>query len=205
MPLSKAHKAESRRKILDAAAALFRRHGYEGVGIDAIMADAGLTRGGFYAHFKSKNDLLAAVLDREADFTKRLRDVLARADDPRLDDALQVIGGYLNPDYREMVAAGCSLSSLATDAARAGPEAQAAFARRLRELVAQVARPLAASGAAAKGEEPDPRAPDPRALAAVATCVGGLLLGKASGDDAIGRTIMDASFAQVVRVLRDPE
>ena len=55
------HKAEVRRRIVECAASLFRRRGYDGVGIDAIMAEAELTRGGFYGHFKSKADLFAAV------------------------------------------------------------------------------------------------------------------------------------------------
>jgi protein phosphatase len=65
--------AQTRTRILDTAARLFREHGVDGVGIDAIMEAAGLTRGGFYGHFDSKEDLFEEVLRRKADFVVRLR------------------------------------------------------------------------------------------------------------------------------------
>ena len=62
MPLSQQHKARTRERILRSAGRVFRASGYEATGVDAVMAGAGLTRGGFYAHFGSKEELFAAVL-----------------------------------------------------------------------------------------------------------------------------------------------
>src|SRR3954447_25446538 len=61
MRYSSEHKKQTRRRILDAAAILFRRHGIDGVGVDAIMREAGLTHGGFYGHFASKEELAGEV------------------------------------------------------------------------------------------------------------------------------------------------
>ena len=86
MRYSSEHKPRTRSRILERAAALFRREDYRGVGIDRIMASADLTRGGFYAHFPSKAALFAEVLRQEPDFARRL-DAAA--------DAREVIAGYL--------------------------------------------------------------------------------------------------------------
>src|SRR5262245_23474179 len=67
-------KAATRERIIECAGRLFRRYGYNGVGIDDIMAAADLTRGGFYAHFGSKADLFAAAVSGELELSKRLRE-----------------------------------------------------------------------------------------------------------------------------------
>ncbi len=72
------HKARTRERILREAGRLFRRHGYQGVGIDRIMTRARLTRGGFYGHFPSKAALFAAVVDQGTDFVRRLREARGR-------------------------------------------------------------------------------------------------------------------------------
>jgi len=64
MPYTPAHKAETRKKIVESARRLFNRHGFTGVSIDEIMADAGLTRGGFYNHFNTKEELYAEVVQQ---------------------------------------------------------------------------------------------------------------------------------------------
>ena len=75
MGYSSEHKDRTRERVVTAAGRLFRRYGYNGVGIDEIMAAAGLTRGGFYAHFKSKHDLFAAALAEELELARQLRRV----------------------------------------------------------------------------------------------------------------------------------
>ena len=74
MGYSAEHVRRTRRRILDSAARVFRRVGYEAAGIDEIMAGAGLTRGGFYAHFASKAELFEAVIGDDLEFAERLRD-----------------------------------------------------------------------------------------------------------------------------------
>lgn len=66
MPYSPAHKARTRERIVESARHLFNRCGFAGVSIDEIMAEAGLTRGGFYNHFGAKEELYAEVVNEEA-------------------------------------------------------------------------------------------------------------------------------------------
>jgi TetR/AcrR family transcriptional repressor of nem operon len=165
------HKEATRRRILRRAASLFRREGYRGVGIDRIMAEADLTRGGFYAHFPSKSALFAEVLGQETDFVRRLRDSR---------DAREVISGYLDPENREKVARGCSLATLTNEVPRRGRAARAAFARQVEGLVAEVEAQLPAG-------LPDARA---RAVEAVALCVGGISLARGIGDESLAREVL---------------
>lgn len=168
------HKRESREKIVRAAGRLFRRHGYEGTGIDAVMAAAGLTRGGFYGHFRSKAALYRAVVADEHDFIERLR---ARESDADLPAAAAAIAAdYLAPAHRTQVMRGCSIAALAVDTGRADRPARAAYAAAVRELAAELGRGMA-------GANDDPRDPDPRALQTIALCVGGLLVANACGAD----------------------
>jgi AcrR family transcriptional regulator len=184
------HKAASQQRILDTAARLFRAHGYDGVGIDTIMAEAGLTRGAFYGHFASKENLFEAVLKREADFVVRMRRRDAKTKQALTEQALDVVHGYLAPQNSEKVANGCIMASLSIDAARASRKAKRAFADTLRELTNEFTRGL-------------PRAEplDPRALASLSLCVGGLILSRAVGDTALAERILAASEAAVAAQL----
>ncbi len=175
------HKAASRGKVLDTAARLFRANGYEGVGIDTIMAEAGMTRGAFYGHFPSKEDLFAAVLQREADFVVRMQRREGKTKQDLTKQAMDVVRGYLAPQNRERVANGCMMASLSIDTARASPAAQRAFAQTFSELIDEFTRGL-----------PRAKPYDPRALASLSLCVGGLILSRAVGDAALAKRILAA-------------
>lgn len=95
------HRERTRQRIIETAAALFRRHGYDGVGIERIMVESGLTRGGFYHHFASKADLLAAMLDGPADFARRIAECGSDDPDEVRAAALKVVDGYLAPANRD--------------------------------------------------------------------------------------------------------
>lgn len=165
------HKARTRARILEKAAALFREDGYRGVGVDRIMAAAGLTRGGFYAHFPSKAALFAEVLAQQPDFARRLR---------AADDAAEVIAGYLDPANREKIARGCSLATLTNEVPRRDRAARRAYAALVEELVEAFAAHVP-EGAA------DRRA---RALEAIVLCVGGIGLARGLGDSALARELL---------------
>lgn len=172
MRYSKDHKAQTRKRILRVASEQFRRHGYDGVSIDTLMEACGLTRGGFYGHFRSKQALYRAALAGEHGFVNLLRardatDTLGLAV-----QAEQVVSDYLAPDHRSRVIRGCTLASLAMETARAGAPAQRGYAKALRELVAEFERGL-----------DQPKNLDERALAAAAACIGGLLVSAACAAD----------------------
>ncbi|MBX2801274.1 MAG: TetR/AcrR family transcriptional regulator [Myxococcales bacterium] len=127
------HKQRSRGRILEAARRLFRRDGFDGASIDQVMKAAGLTRGAFYAHFSSKEDLVAHVLDIEAGLVKALHDAAA-GPRPRT-DALAALQHYLATSERRDVATGCPLVAHPVDAVRGGDERRAGYGRRLQSLV----------------------------------------------------------------------
>ncbi|HKJ25388.1 MAG TPA: TetR/AcrR family transcriptional regulator [Myxococcota bacterium] len=175
------HKARTRRRILREARRLFRRDGYDGVSLDAVMSAAGLTRGGFYKHFGSKADLFAEATAGEADFVRRLkareganRAALARG-------ALEVVSGYLHPANRERVGRGCDLAALSVDVARSGVRARRHHTAKVRALLDELERGL-----------PDARTPDPRALVSVALCVGGLTVARALTDPDLAEALLGA-------------
>jgi len=175
------HKTRTRRRILREARRLFRRDGYDGVSLEAVMAAAGLTRGGFYKHFRSKGDLFAEATAGEADFVRRLkarpgstRSALARG-------ALDVVAGYLRAENTERVGRGCDLASLSVDVARSGVRARRNHTAKVRALLEEFERGL-----------PDARPPDPRALVSIALCVGGLTVARALSDAALAEAMLDA-------------
>jgi len=182
------HKQRTRQRILDEAATLFRRHGYRGVGIDRIMAAAGLTRGGFYAHFSSKQELFAEVLDRESDFVRRLR----AARGPDAEGACAVIAGYLDPKNKSKVGRGCTLASLTGEVPRAGKPAHRAYASSVERLAAELELRM-----------PDGRADRrERALQAAALCVGAITIARGAGSEAVGTEMLAACRTQAVALVR---
>jgi TetR/AcrR family transcriptional regulator, transcriptional repressor for nem operon len=187
MGYSVEHKAHTRERIVQSAARLFRRYGYNGVGIDDIMAAAQLTRGGFYAHFRSKRDLFFAALAEELELARQLR----RGDAGNGEgsgSARALIDFYLDSANRKHVPSMCSLVSLSADVARGGEEASAAYTAALRDLIAALAERIPATA-------PEARA---RACAAVALCVGGAVLAQAVSDDALAEPLLEACRARAL-------
>lgn len=184
-------KQVSRARIIESAARLFRRYGYNGVGIDDIMAAANLTRGGFYAHFGSKQDLFAATLMEELELGRRLRDN-AETDGQQLAGAARaLIEFYLDVGNRKRMPTVCPLISLSSDVSRADAAASAAYTATLRDLVGAIARRVPGSPADANA----------RALAAMALCVGGVVLAQAVDDEELASTLLDACRTRVLAEL----
>jgi TetR/AcrR family transcriptional repressor of nem operon len=188
------HKARTRERILREAGRLFRRHGYRGVGIDRIMAAARLTRGGFYAHFASKAELFAAVVERGTDFVRRLGEARSGGLPANVEAACAVVSGYLDPANREKIARGCTLATLTQDVPRTGPAAKAAYARQVRDLAAEIEAHLPAD------LPPDVRRE--RALAVVILCVGGIGVGRSVGDEELAREALRTARDRACAVLR---
>jgi TetR/AcrR family transcriptional repressor of nem operon len=159
MPWPDEHKQETRDRIVDAAAAAFRTKGIDGVSIAEIMAEAGLTHGGFYAHFGSKEELVGAALKRSGSQT-----IGTLSKDPRID---AVIDTYLSAGHVAHPERGCPLAALGPELARAGEEVReglaAGVARRI-EFVRQLL--------------PKNEATEENATAIVACMLGGLVLAR---------------------------
>jgi len=111
------HKAETRQRIIAKAAEEFRRNGLNGIGIANLMSTLGLTHGGFYAHFKSKDDLIseASALILQENLGRMLEVAAAAPADRRLDT---ILDKYLSPQHRDNPAMGCALPSLVQELSR---------------------------------------------------------------------------------------
>lgn len=177
------HKPRTRRRILHAAARQFRAKGYRAAGVDEVMRAAGLTAGGFYAHFASKRALLAEALRGS------LEEARARlfAGLEGLEGAVwlrAVVGRYLSRAHRDDLAGGCALAALAAEAAREGPRPRQAVEAYVRELGAELApRTPPAPGLA----------PEDRVLATVALLSGALALARAVEDPQLSERILRAA------------
>jgi AcrR family transcriptional regulator len=190
MPYTAEHKSRTRARIVASASRLFNRHGFGGVSIDQIMAEAGLTRGGFYAHFPTKEALYAEAV------AHILRDHPAAGwDDFHVDFsavgaqlARQILEAYLSHRHHESVDESCPMITLSADVTRGGEEVRGAF----RTVLA------AMSGAFAAGLDGPAESSRPRSLALVAAVVGGMSLSRAVGDDRLADEIRAAVRAHVL-------
>lgn len=193
MPYSAEHKAETRTRILEAAGRLFRREGFRGVGIDTVMAEAGLTRGGFYAHFAAKEDLLRAVVSEVvfADLIRR-HEHDGREDPPAW--LATAIDGYLSEAHRDRAMEGvpdCPMAALAADVARAGPEVRAAFTEVARDLLETIAARI--EPRLDSSDEATDFDASERAIATAALLSGALAMSRAVDDKALSVKILEAA------------
>ena len=137
MRYEKGHKEQTRKRILEIAGAQFRAKGIEGTGVASLMADAGLTHGGFYAHFKSKHDLVREALSA-AHASNRETWAASKAARDRDEDGLEaLVRSYLRTVHRDRPEAGCAVAALAPEVARNDPKT--------RDIMAQAAGEMARS------------------------------------------------------------
>jgi TetR/AcrR family transcriptional regulator, transcriptional repressor for nem operon len=173
------HKEKTRAKILESAATAFRRQGYHATGVDKVMEEAGLTAGGFYAHFPSKDTLLAEALEHYAAKASGKIDLELKniAEGER---ARAIADRYLAASHRRHPEHGCPLPSLAAEVSRAGKKPRQAFERLVGGLITKIAAHL-----------PPDEAED-RAIAIAALCVGGMTLARAVHDPGFSDRILAA-------------
>jgi AcrR family transcriptional regulator len=169
-------------RIVEAAARAIRRSGYGGTGVADIMKDAGLTHGGFYAHFSSREAMLAEAADRAgADSVATLASVASTAPPQR---ALQkILDLYLSTQHLESLEIGCPVAALGSEMPRQAPEVRRAATRRIKEMIDLVARQSADWGQPGAHE---------RALVTVSTMVGALLLARAVDDPKLSKAVRAA-------------
>lgn len=139
MRFSKEHKAETRTRIVDKAGSLFRRHGAAGVSVPGLMKEAGLTHGGFYAHFASKDALIAEAVTAAIDATfEHFRSLARDAPDP----LAAIIENYVSAAHRDHPESGCAVAAVGSETARDSVEGGRAMAAGAERTVARLAAAL---------------------------------------------------------------
>ena len=179
-----AAKEASHERIVSAAARAIRRSGYDGTGVADVMKDAGLTHGGFYAHFPSREAMLAEAADRAgAEAVAASARVVAAAPPPQALRSL--LQAYLSKAHVQNAETGCPVVALGSEMPRQAPEVRRAATRRIKEMIDLVAR-----------QSPDWGQPGAheRALATVATMVGALLLARAVDDARLSDALRKAAL-----------
>jgi TetR/AcrR family transcriptional repressor of nem operon len=193
MPYSAQHKARTRARIVEAARKLFNRHGFELVSIDQIMAAAGLTRGGFYHHFDSKDALYAAAVTSFAEINPYRRALEAGPPLTPREMARALVDVYLGDAVFGDLDNHCPLYALPGDVARAGESPQRAYTELARRMLQVYENTLREDLA-----EPDARM---RAQALVSLCVGGMVLARTTDDPQLRQSMRAAARQQALALL----
>jgi TetR/AcrR family transcriptional repressor of nem operon len=179
-----AAKEASHERIVSVAARAIRRSGYDGTGVADIMKEAGLTHGAFYAHFPSREAMLAEAASRAcAEAAGAVADVVASV--PAEQALAAVLRSYLSREHLEHIEAGCPLAALGSETARQAPEVRRATTRHIKATVDLVARQSPDWGQPAAHE---------RALLTVAAMVGTLLLARAVDERALSDSLCEAAL-----------
>lgn len=175
-------------RIVETAARAIRRSGYNGTSVADIMKEAGLTHGGFYAHFASREAMLAEAADRAGAESVAVSTSIAAKAKP--EQALQaLLRAYLSQEHLKAVETGCPIAALGSEMPRQAPEVRRAATRRIKEMIDVVARQLPHWGQPAAHE---------KALVTIATSVGALLLARAVDDPNLSDALLKATLKHLV-------
>jgi TetR/AcrR family transcriptional regulator, transcriptional repressor for nem operon len=189
---SRAEKTKTHKRIVAIASRRFREQGLAGIGIADLMKEAGLTVGGFYKHFKSRDDLVAEAVGSALGFWKGQVDAAASGGPPVTYEPL--VDDYLSETHRNNPGTGCPVGALAGDIARSDKRTRALVTRQIREDIELLATLVREANGNDKGSA--------RAGAILGYCalVGALSVARAVSDDQLSREILKT----VAQLLKDP-
>src|SRR3954452_11794543 len=186
MRVSRIQAAENRQTGINVASRLFRERGFDGIGLKDLMEGAGLTQGGFYKQFASKEDLAAQASGRALESATR-RWSAAVAANPE-DPLGAVIAFYLSVEHREEKMDGCPIVALGSDVARQGIDVKASFEAGIKAYLEVLGRLIA---------ETDGEEPKGKAMAILSTMVGALTLSRVVNDPDLAQAFLDTALEQV--------
>lgn len=186
MKVSREQAARNRERILDTAAQLFRERGFDGIGVADLMKEAGLTHGGFYGHFSSKEDLIAQASAHE--LARSLNDWGAFAERAPDDRLSALAAAYLTSTHRDNPGTGCVLAALGPDVSRQGRPVRQAVTSYVRSMVDLLGKLVPNKSKAARRR---------KAIGAYATVVGAMVLARAIDDPALSQEILHAGRTAV--------
>lgn len=184
------HKQATRRRMIETSARRFKRDGFDGTGISALVADAGLTNGAFYGHFSSKDELIATVV------AEQLAAQVARVEEfpIRIGSVEALVRDYLSAEHRDDPGEGCPSAALLSEISRQDAATREAYANGARALVAAVARHLD------RGDETEARE---RAIGIYALIVSSLQLARAVTDPELSDQILASAYRNAMRIAGD--
>jgi TetR/AcrR family transcriptional regulator, transcriptional repressor for nem operon len=180
MRVTREQAAANREKIVEVASTLFRKHGFDGIGVADIMKAAGLTHGGFYGHFESKDDLAAeactVALSREW-----WKEALKSSKAGGLE---AIVKAYLSPQHRSDRSHGCLIAAVGSDVVRQPRAVRHAVTKGFQHLIDALVRFMPAQSVAARRKQ---------ALATMAGLLGAVILSRAVDDPALSDEILEAA------------
>jgi TetR/AcrR family transcriptional regulator, transcriptional repressor for nem operon len=188
MRYSREHKLETHERIVKRASVRLREKGAHGIGVADLMKDAGLTHGGFYAHFDSREALVieafAHAMDRSTERWRKLGETT-----PPEQRLTAIVDSYLTPVHRDDPGHGCAVPTLAAEIARESPKTRRAFAGKLEQMIEMMADQI-----------PDvPRkAARKQATAAIATMMGTMVMARVAGTGEFSEEILGAGREAVL-------
>lgn len=175
-------KETTHKRIVETAARAIRRSGYDGTGVADIMKEAGLTHGGFYAHFSSRDAMLAEAADLAgADTLAIAENIFAEA--PQDQALFALMNAYLSNEHMANIESGCALAALGSEMPRQAPEVRKASTRRIKEMISLIESRLTGPDAHEK------------ALLAISTMVGTLLLARAVDEPELSQDFRQAALS----------
>ncbi len=189
MKVSKAEAAQNRERIIEVAAKLFRERGFDGIGVADLMKGAGLTHGGFYGHFASKEDLMAQACARAMDGAQAAMLQVVESNRPKA--LSNIASNYLSTGHRDQAGEGCVVAALGAEAARQGSPLRGAFTNGVRAAIDLISQLLAGKSKRIKRE---------RACTIYASMVGALVLARAIDDEKLSEEVLRSVLASIKHV-----
>lgn len=189
MRVSKEQAAQNRQHILTAATRLFREHGIHATGVDAITKEAGLTHGGLYSQFGSKEAIAAEAIRFAVTRSKRVWQQAAKRE-PGTKAFRSIVEGYLSREHRDEPGQGCVVAALGADIARQPHSVREAFTKELEDVFEFLAQFM-------PGDDPSRRYDD--AIAAFAGMTGALILARAVNDETLAERILQATTKRITQ------
>jgi TetR/AcrR family transcriptional repressor of nem operon len=187
MKVSRAEAAQNRERVIETAAKLFRERGFDGIGVAELMKSAGLTHGGFYGNFTSKEDLMALACARAMEGSLSTMHQLAERDGEKALSSFASI--YLSSGHRDQPGAGCALAALGAEAARHGSAVRGALTQGLRSMIDVLMQLAPGKSRRSKRD---------KALTTLASMVGALVLARAVDDAELSEQVLQTVLASIV-------
>lgn len=181
MKVSREQAAENHERIVRVAAQLFRERGFDGIGVAELMKESGLTHGGFYGHFASKEDLTAAACGRALD--KSLQNWAAAIEKTPGEAFSKIVSSYLSESHRDRPGSGCLVAALGSDIGRQAPPIRRVVTEGIHAFIGQLMRLVPGKSKPARRR---------KALSDFAAMVGAVTIARAVDDPELSKDVLDA-------------